>query len=295
MSIWLFQAENESYNLREEVPLRLNNGDYWLVRRYFKKMKVGDTALLWQSGPDAGLYATAKVIGEPYLEKTAPRTKPAWRVDLGYNPLLEHPVLKTTLVKHPTLKHLAVLKQPFAANPFLIDSAEWRALQQVISGDWQSQQSKSVEREVVKAAGQAKARSQGFTISPAARKAVEIYSMKKAAVHFRKDGFSVTDVSKVESYDLHCKSERHELHVEVKGTQTDGDEILLTPSEVKLARAKSPHTALFLVHSVNVTGSDVEPRVSGGCIRIIRPWNPTDAMLTPLGYSCELPHERVES
>jgi hypothetical protein len=34
---------------------------------------------------------------------------------------------------------------------------------------------------------------------------------------------------------------------------------------------------------------DGGPKAAGGEVRIVRPWNPDDAVLTPLGFSCALP------
>ena len=144
------------------------------------------------------------------------------------------------------------------------------------------------ERTVRAAVEQAQGKSQGFSVPPAVRKAVEAYAMEKATTRFERDGYTVRDVSNRESYDLSCTRGDEVLHVEVKGTQTAGDKILLTRGEVRLARKKSPHTALFVAHSVAVVEDGGKPRVSGGGSRIIRPWNPTSAMLKPLVYSCEI-------
>ena len=77
--------------------------------------------------------------------------------------------------------------------------------------------------------------------------------------------------------------------MEVKGTQNTGHEILLTPGEVRLARKAAPHTALFVLHSVIVTESGGKTLASGGIPRIIKPWNPTKAMLKPSACFCKLP------
>jgi hypothetical protein len=149
----------------------------------------------------------------------------------------------------------------------------------------------SIDREIVETAEQIRGGSQGLAVSPAVRKAVEDYAMKEAAAYFRKKGYMVSDVSKHESYDLRCKRHEEVLRVEVKGSQTAGDEIWLTPAEVRLARKESPHTALFVLHSVTVLENDGTPEVSGGKSRVLQPWNPNDAMLKPRAYSCKLPPE----
>lgn len=147
------------------------------------------------------------------------------------------------------------------------------------------------DSEIVETAERIRAESQGLAVSPAVRKAIEDYAMKEAAAHFKQEGYTVRDVSKCESYDLHCKRQKEVLRVEVKGTQTAGDEIWLTPAEVRLARKESPHTALFVLHSVTVLENDGTPEVSAGKSRVMQPWDPSDAMLKPRAYSCSLPPE----
>ena len=149
----------------------------------------------------------------------------------------------------------------------------------------------SVETKIVETAEQIRGVAQGLAVSPAVRKAIEDYAMKAATAHFKKKGYMVLDVSKHESYDLHCKRHKEVLRVEVKGSQTTGDEIWLTPGEVRLARKESPHTALFVLHSVTVLENDGTPEVSGGKSRVLQPWNPIDSMLKPRAYSCTLPPE----
>lgn len=59
--------------------------------------------------------------------------------------------------------------------------------------------------------------------------------MKMATHAFEVEGFKVEDVSRYESYDLNCQTQHEILRVEVKGTTTDGRDVLLTPGEVRLA------------------------------------------------------------
>lgn len=149
----------------------------------------------------------------------------------------------------------------------------------------------SIDREIVRAAEQIRSRShgQGISISPAARQAIEAYAMARATAYYAKNRYTVRDVSKTQSYDLHCERNGKVLYVEVKGTQTAGDEIILTPGEVRLARDKCPNTELFVWHSVTVVEGNGAPAVKGGHHRLVSPWNPEDAMLEPLGYSCCVP------
>ena len=168
----------------------------------------------------------------------------------------------------------------------------WPLFEASVTGRWQLEPTTSTERKVLEAVARIRAGSggQGISISPAVRHAIEDHAMREATIYFTAAGYTVQDVHKTESYDLKCKRNAEVLYVEVKGTQTAGDEVLLTPGEVRLARDKSPNTALFVLHSVKVVEGKMKPRVTGGEIRIVRPWNPADSMLTPLGFSCVLPN-----
>ena len=63
MNYWLFQANEDEYGLTAEIPKRLGKGDDWGAPRYRDRLKEGDTVLLWQSGPSAGIYGLGKTDG----------------------------------------------------------------------------------------------------------------------------------------------------------------------------------------------------------------------------------------
>lgn len=62
----------------------------------------------------------------------------------------------------------------------------------------------------------ARAQGQGYARNSAQRRALEDHSMALAKRHYKRSGYSVTDVSKQKSYDLECVKGRRVLHVEVK-------------------------------------------------------------------------------
>jgi hypothetical protein len=97
----------------------------------------------------------------------------------------------------------------------------------------------------------------------------------------------VTDVGAIESFDLHCQDGKHELHVEVKGTTTDGHDILLTPNEVE--HAKRRRVALLVHSSIALRTVRGKPRCTGGEAIVLDPWRiSTDGELRPLGYTYAL-------
>ena len=61
--------------------------------------------------------------------------------------------------------------------------------------------------------------------------AVEACAMNKATDFYSAQGWTVDDVHGTESYDLICRRGDEVKHVEVKGTTTDGAEVILTPTK----------------------------------------------------------------
>jgi hypothetical protein len=108
--------------------------------------------------------------------------------------------------------------------------------------------------------------------------------MAVANEYFRREGFRVKDVSAWCSYDLLCMKEALEVHVEVKGSTTDGNSIVLTNNEVK--HACDPHNAcvLFVLHSIVLS----KGKASGGKQLILNPWQPENLRLTPISYTYRL-------
>jgi hypothetical protein len=133
-----------------------------------------------------------------------------------------------------------------------------------------------------------RARGQGFTADPRARRAVELRAVAEAARHFRELGWVTEDVGDRESYDLRCRRCGAELHVEVKGTTSDGEVVLLTRNEVEHA-GRFPHVALFVLSDIRLTRSPAgEIAASGGRAYVIDPWRPTRERLEPLAYRYEV-------
>jgi len=130
----------------------------------------------------------------------------------------------------------------------------------------------------------ARSKGQGFARNPLERRALEDHAMKIAKKYFRNEGFDVDDVSARRSYDLLCRRGTKELHVEVKGTTTDGDAIVLTYNEVKHACDRRNSCVLFVLHSIRLKGK----KASGGKRFVMDPWRPQQAKLTPVSYTYRL-------
>jgi hypothetical protein len=136
--------------------------------------------------------------------------------------------------------------------------------------------------DVVDALEKAHARSQGFLLDSKLRKAIEGYAMDQAKRYFTSRGYSVNDDSKRQPYDLHCEKKREELYVEVKGTQTNGACIVLTSGEVEFASRHRDQMALFVLHSIKLSGDGATP--AGGVKKLVQPWDVDRGRLRPISF-----------
>jgi hypothetical protein len=146
------------------------------------------------------------------------------------------------------------------------------------------------EDAVEQAAGRAarRGRGQGFQVDQAAKAAVEAHAMN-VATDFYSESWTVEDVHGSESYDLLCRRGGEEMHVEVKGTTTSGQEVILTPNEVTHARTFQ-HTALFILTDISLERTDDGTVVaSGGIPQMVDPWDIADGILIPIGFRYQ-PH-----
>jgi len=78
-------------------------------------------------------------------------------------------------------------------------------------------------------------------------------------------------------------------HVEVKGTTTDGAEVILTPNEVRHAR-ENRCAALFVLSNIRVErADDGTVTATGGIRHLYDPWCLDDGTLTPVGFRYQVP------
>jgi Domain of unknown function (DUF3883) len=147
---------------------------------------------------------------------------------------------------------------------------------------------------VIDAAGKLARRGggQGFQLDQDVKVAVEAYAMN-AATEFYLEDWDVEDVHGTESYDLICRHHGETKHVEVKGTTTDGSEVILTPNEVRHAR-EYPCTALFILSNITIErADDGTVTAAGGDRNLFDPWPIDDGTLLPLGFRYQVPGRRI--
>ncbi len=151
------------------------------------------------------------------------------------------------------------------------------------------------EEAVEDAAGKVarRGRGQGFQLDQEVKVAVEVLAMNLATGFYSK-AWDVEDVHGRESYDLICRRGDEVKHVEVKGTTTDGTEVILTPNEVRHAR-EYPCTALFVLSNITVRqAEDGTVTATGGNHHCYDPWRVGDGTLTPLGFRYQVPPTQTE-
>jgi hypothetical protein len=144
----------------------------------------------------------------------------------------------------------------------------------------------ATEDEVVEAVERLSGRqtSQGFSVPPRVRMAIDKYAMKAAISHFETNGYTVDDVHTKQPVDLIVRRGGEVRRVEVKGTQTTGEQVLLTAGEVGYARLHRPEMMLFILSEVSVhDGGEGAVMVAGGTIQL-RAWDVDAGVLQPLAY-----------
>jgi len=131
---------------------------------------------------------------------------------------------------------------------------------------------------------------QGFGLTAAERKLIEMHAQAMARTHFKDVlGYQVDDRSLTEAYDLHCTLGDETLFVEVKGTTGSGDSIFLTRNEVELSRRNPKLMALFLVRNIKLVDAGTETTAIGGEFQLVMPWNVDEFNPEALQFQCSIP------
>ena len=128
-------------------------------------------------------------------------------------------------------------------------------------------------------------RRQGRSRLPQAhKKVIEEHAVQVAIKHLEKKGFTnIKDVGKTHSYDIAAKLDGIDFYIEVKGTISLGEKVVLTKNEVLLHRQEHPHNVLIVVSQINLDRSE-PPSATGGRVLFISPWKIDDSDLEALGY-----------
>lgn len=99
---------------------------------------------------------------------------------------------------------------------------------------------------------------QGFGLSAAQRRAVELRAMELARKLYEDDGWAIIDTSSHSPYDFFATKNSERRYIEVKGTTGKGGSVVLTRGEVLHARKKAKQSALIVVTEIileNIKGN----------------------------------------
>jgi hypothetical protein len=137
------------------------------------------------------------------------------------------------------------------------------------------------------------ASSQGPLKDAIVRRAVELWAEDSAVAYFAKLGWTVERVGAQRlGYDLESTNNLGQtLHVEVKGTRSRGEEVILTPNEVchnqDRATCSADHV-LYVLSEIHIT-DNVDPECTGGVPSCIWPWAIAAGSLKPNDYTYRVP------
>lgn len=130
-------------------------------------------------------------------------------------------------------------------------------------------------------------RGQGFQWDVRFRQEIERHSMRVVERQLKKRYAIVKDVSKELSFDFLCTSGNgKQRKVEVKGTTTAGDSVLVSRREYDLARRE--HVDLYVVRGINIDVDAGVALATGGEISVFADWGNGEINAKPVGYDIKL-------
>jgi hypothetical protein len=126
----------------------------------------------------------------------------------------------------------------------------------------------------------------GPRLTGAERRVIEQRAVVVTREHFESAlmGYTTKDVGDKESFDILAIKSDETVKVEVKGTTSNGTEIVLTRNEVKLHKDDHPANALAIVRNIQLHRQDDGPTATGGELQLTMPWEIDDARLEPIAY-----------
>jgi hypothetical protein len=125
----------------------------------------------------------------------------------------------------------------------------------------------------------------GRRLSAAENQAIEQQAVRVVRKHFKEVlGYETEDVGATESYDVRATKGDSVIKVEVKGTTSEGAEVMLTANEVKLHLAEHPNNALAVVRRIMLDRSGEEPAATGGVLELTMAWEVDRGRLEPIAY-----------
>lgn len=231
-----------------------------------------------------GLHAYAKILTGPDPDQSFGK-RPVWRAKVGEiqlvpfteNAIIEKRIPEWKWINHPrrsfcTPDHEIAQKLRELVNERLGKNVASSNAISAIDNDTAATKSGA-----------------GYQSDKAKRDTCENYAMNWARKHYEKKGFTVETKSTTHPFDLLCINGAIIIHVEVKGTTTDGSEVELTIGEVKDARNKSWRSDLFVVSNIELTPLGKTYIPSGGEEFFFANWRPEVKDLEAIRYRYKVP------
>ena len=126
----------------------------------------------------------------------------------------------------------------------------------------------------------------GQRFTAAEIKAIEERAVQLTREHFENElGYATEDVGATQSYDVHATKGAEVVKIEVKGTTTGGEAVVLTRNEVKLHLDEHPNNAFALVRNIVLERNAVQPVATGGELTVSMPWRLDINRLEPIAYT----------
>lgn len=122
---WIFQSNPKYYDI--VGALKKYQSMLFTLSRFKQEIKPGDTAFIWVSGEEAGIYAIAKVMTLPFIPKQPFPADPfdivdrnedenTQKVEIKIQKVLDSPLLKRQLKNYPEFKDLSIITSPQGTN-----------------------------------------------------------------------------------------------------------------------------------------------------------------------------------
>lgn len=127
---------------------------------------------------------------------------------------------------------------------------------------------------------------QGRLVDAARRKAIEDAAQDWLMEHYRDEGWVVRDTRYDGPYDAVATKGRQTLYLEAKGTQSNGDAVLLTRGEVEHARRHRGSCVIGIWSGMRFAGDGIVDQEAGEVL--IMPFDPDAGTLTALQYRWDL-------
>ena len=139
MAYWLLQGNPAHWRIRDFFTDG-HTSTVWTIRRFKDMIAPGDEVALWLSGKQGGVVAVGAVTGPPrfgtvgaedekYWTDAHDPERELWTVPVAFSRhFLDHPVPRATMKADERFAGGAIIRAPFAANPFPVEAEAWDAI-----------------------------------------------------------------------------------------------------------------------------------------------------------------------